>query len=241
MKILRVAIVLTHLGQGLATIDCGFNCSCSSISSENIIESIRNVPDENECQSYCNKNMQCDYFTYYNSHAQLGLSGSCHLFSRCDLKCGCSGCFTGPKNCSASCDLPSNKGGNWYCQGGHACGSIPSLRRCFYTCPTQKLQVTTCLSGKWDKQIEGNKKFQCQFRELTPDEEESPTSSSSPPSWLAFIVGAVSGAVVITMFVTSLLIFRMYKRKKPKLDEQDIRIPVRQYFNSGSLGLETKA
>ena len=47
-------------------------------------------------------------------------------------------------------------------------------------------------------------------RELTPDEEESPTSSSSPPSWLAFIVGAVSGAVVITMFVTSLLIFRLF-------------------------------
>ena len=46
------------------------------------------------------------------------LSGSCHLFRRCDLQCGCRGCVSGPRDCEAECRVPPVRGeGVWYCDG----------------------------------------------------------------------------------------------------------------------------
>ena len=100
------------------------------------------------------------------SKISSALQRSCHLFRKCDMTCGCKGCVTGPANCSASCTLPPEKGGYWYCDHNTTNSMVRSMDRCYYMCPSQQLQMTRCLSGEWDTQIEGNKKFTCQFRSL---------------------------------------------------------------------------
>ena len=53
----------------------------------------------------------------FNYHS-LVFTGSCHLFRKCDMRCQCKGCSSGPSDCSAQCRIPSTKGpGRWYCDG----------------------------------------------------------------------------------------------------------------------------
>ena len=59
----------------------------------------------------------------------LVLSRQCQLFKECEKSCGCTGCTTGPANCTAQCNLPPDRGGYWFCDDKVELGMVQSFGR----------------------------------------------------------------------------------------------------------------
>ena len=101
----------------------------------------------------------------------LVFSGSCHLFSECDMRCQCDHCFSGPRNCSSQCKVPATRGpGAWYCDDHNhtlAEGHVArSMEQCYYVCGEAPLQIVTCIAGVWDQDLRDVHRFTCPARLL---------------------------------------------------------------------------
>ena len=105
-----------------------------------------------------------EQFKYY-----LVFSGGCHLFSECAMRCECAGCLSGPRDCSAKCEVPAPRGpGAWYCDDhNHTLGEghvARSTERCYYVCRDAPLQIVECVAGVWDQDVRDVHKFTCPAR-----------------------------------------------------------------------------
>ena len=115
---------------------------------DNLMKVVMSVNNTMECQAACVQLDGCQHFTFYDTTVVAGLANSCYLFRTCSSYAGsCSGCRSGPRNCSVVCHPPSLEGGIWSCETNNTV--IRDFTRCHYTCSTT-LITTTCMSGNWD-------------------------------------------------------------------------------------------
>ena len=115
---------------------------------DNLVGEMRGLTSTGECQAACAKVKECQYFTYYDLTVVAGLSNTCYLYSTCSTYAGsCSGCRSGPSNCSLTCHPPPLQGGIWSCESNKT--ELRDFDKCFYSCATT-LIPTTCLAGQWD-------------------------------------------------------------------------------------------
>ena len=56
----------------MTSVDCGIQCSCSIVLSDDVIDNVLSVENEEECQNLCSEQEKCTYFTYYNDNANPG-------------------------------------------------------------------------------------------------------------------------------------------------------------------------
>jgi len=76
---------------------CSDNFACKA-DEDNIVDRIFGVIKEEDCQTLCANNSNCQVYTWYNNDEVL--SNVCVLFSECsEQDYNCPGCFTGPKTC----------------------------------------------------------------------------------------------------------------------------------------------
>lgn len=217
--------------------DCGLNGSCSNLISDYVIKNFKHIENSTECQTLCFKDTDCNFYTYYNRQAVSALSGSCHLFRNCDLQNQCSGCVSGPRDCSATCRVPPVRGeGTWFCNGHNT--SVPQgepiglNKNCFYKCGAKPLQKVSCISGHWDQDVDTDlHRFTCPIR--IKDDEVYVSNSALLP----FIIGIVCGIVLISTIVTFFMLNRTRKTRKAFQENENQT----HYIRSGSLGMETPA
>merc|ERR1712227_233426 len=80
------------------------SCLCSqqyacSASEDNIIRMVAGIQEEEECQSLCKKEDNCNIYTWYDTSEAL--ANLCLLLSDCrDQVTECTGCFSGPPTCN---------------------------------------------------------------------------------------------------------------------------------------------
>jgi len=129
--------------------ECIKRYSCTNEGANQVL-TVSDVVDQAQCQDICQKNTQCTFFTYYDNTSAPGLHSTCFLFSECDRRSrDCSGCWSGPGQCS-SCSTPPAHGGRWYCQKEEDEQESKESEKCFYTCGA-KLQVdSVCQGGVFD-------------------------------------------------------------------------------------------
>jgi len=77
---------------------CSFEISCQG-DAENILEIIPGVVTEGACQKLCLESSSCGYYTWHD--ATSFPSYTCILLTSCDESSACSGCFSGPPECSS--------------------------------------------------------------------------------------------------------------------------------------------
>ena len=115
---------------------------------DNLVGEMRGLTSTGECQAACAEVKECQYFTFYDSSVVAGLSNTCYLYSTCSGFAGsCSGCRSGPSNCSITCHPPPLQGGIWSCESNET--ELRDFDKCFYSCGST-LIPTTCLAGQWD-------------------------------------------------------------------------------------------
>ena len=79
------------------------SCTCSSEvgclgDASNIVDEILSVQTEAECQNFCLENPLCIFYTWFN--ADNTPANLCVLLNSCEDTSPCSGCFSGPLECS---------------------------------------------------------------------------------------------------------------------------------------------
>ena len=79
------------------------SCTCSSEvgclgDASNIVDEILSVQTEAECQNFCLENPLCMFYTWFN--ADNTPANFCVLLNSCEDTSPCTGCFSGPPECS---------------------------------------------------------------------------------------------------------------------------------------------
>ena len=87
-----------HCISGPQSCTCSTESACSA-QEENVIDVVNGVIEEVDCQSLCSSNTSCSLYTWYDSTSFP--SYTCILLTSCaERDNNCSGCFTGPPDCS---------------------------------------------------------------------------------------------------------------------------------------------
>jgi len=84
---------------------CSSDSESCKIHEDNLLESVGNVGNIDECRQLCYDNKECGYITYYGA-ASFPLSEFCLLFSSCESTIPCTNCTSETKTCYKACGEP---------------------------------------------------------------------------------------------------------------------------------------
>ena len=90
-------IAVTYTSEAVDQVVCRTDYACVVVE-DNLIDVIKNIQKESECQDLCAVNSYCTFYTWFDDNSSNAYA--CFLFKECDHTELCPGCVSGPPSCS---------------------------------------------------------------------------------------------------------------------------------------------